>query len=181
MSVTQLQYAAGLNYQIEDISEMHNLIGLLLVSFNGGSEIFYPKFYKIFIDNSEAFKGLSHECSMLLVMEIANLILRYITRATFIDDVPTFSYNGNQFTEKEKSIITYIIGYVFGTMFHRMRFSKLHNTTLYHQQCLSFVMAGKCKDEKLVIPEHKHVELLDRGGLWKVNTDVVAIFSVAES
>lgn len=48
MSVTQLQYAAGLNYQIEDISEMHNLIGLLLVSFNGGSEIFYPKFYKNF-------------------------------------------------------------------------------------------------------------------------------------
>lgn len=142
---------------------------------------FILSFIKIFIDNSEAFKGLSHECSMLLVMEIANLILRYITRATFIDDVPTFSYNGNQFTEKEKSIITYIIGYVFGTMFRRMRFSKLHNTTLYHQQYLSFVMAGKCKDEKLVIPEHKHVELLDRGGLWKVNTDVVAIFSVAES
>ena len=42
-------------------------------------------------------------------------------------------------------------------------------------------MVGKCKDEKLLIPEHKHVELLDGGGLWKVNTDVVAIFSVAES
>ena len=54
---------------------MHNLIGSLLVSFNGGSEIFYPKSYKIFIDNSEAFKWLSHECSMLLVIEIANLIL----------------------------------------------------------------------------------------------------------
>ena len=42
-------------------------------------------------------------------------------------------------------------------------------------------MAAKCKDEKLLIPEHKRVELLDRGGLWKVNTDVIAIFSVAES
>ena len=42
-------------------------------------------------------------------------------------------------------------------------------------------MAAKCIDEKLLIPEHNHIELLDRGGLWKVNTDVVAIFSVAES
>ena len=42
-------------------------------------------------------------------------------------------------------------------------------------------MAGKCKDEKLQIPEHNHVELLDRGDLWKVNTDAVAIFSVGES
>ena len=64
---------------------MHNLIGPLLVSFNGDSEIFYPKFYKFFIDNSEFFKGLSHACIMLLVMEIANLMLGYITGATFID------------------------------------------------------------------------------------------------
>ena len=42
-------------------------------------------------------------------------------------------------------------------------------------------MAGKCKDGKLQIPQHKHIELLDWGGLWKVNTDVVAIFSVAKS
>ena len=115
-------------YQIEDISKMHDLIGSLLVSFNGDSEIFYPKFYKIFIDNSEVFKGLSHKCSMLLVTEITNLILGYITGATFIDDVPTFSYDENQFTQTEKSIITYISGYVFGTMYRRMRFSKLHNT-----------------------------------------------------
>ena len=45
-------------------------------------------------------------------------------------------------------------------------------------------MAGECKDERLLIPEHKHVELLDQGGKYgwkgKVNTDVVSIFSVAE-
>ena len=68
---------------------------------------------------------------MLLVMEIANLILGCITGAKFIDDDPTFSYDENQFTEKKKSIITYISGHVFGTMYRRMRFSKLHNTTLY--------------------------------------------------
>ena len=109
---------------------MHNLIGPLLVSFNGDSEIFYHKFYKILINNSEVFKGLSHECSMLLVMEIPNLILGYITGATFTDDVLTFSYDENQFTDEGKSIITYISGYVFGTTYRRMRFSKMHNTTI---------------------------------------------------
>ena len=71
---------------------------------------------------------------------------------------------------------------MFGTMYRRIRFSKSssHSST-YHQQCLSFLMAGKCLDENLSIPEHKHVETFDRGGLWKVNLDVISIFSVAES
>ena len=31
------------------------------------------------------------------------------------------------------------------------------------------------------LPEHGHVDVLNRGGLWKVNEDVVAIFIVAEA
>ena len=37
------------DYQIQDICKMYNLTEPLLVSFNGGSKIFYPKFYKLFI------------------------------------------------------------------------------------------------------------------------------------
>ena len=51
---------------------------------------------------------------------------------------------------------------------------------LNHQQCLSFVVAGKCVGETISLPEHRHVNVLNRGGLWKVNEDV-AIFSVAEA
>ena len=84
-------------------------------------------------------------------MDIANLILAYITGATFTDDVLTYSYDENQFTGKGKSIITYISGYIFGTIYQRIRFSKLHNTSLYHEQCLSVLMARKCEDKKLLI------------------------------
>ena len=42
-------------------------------------------------------------------------------------------------------------------------------------------MAGKCVGEIIYSPEHRHVIVLDRGGLWKVNEDVIAIFSVAEA
>ena len=42
-------------------------------------------------------------------------------------------------------------------------------------------MAGKCVDETVSLPEHRHVDVLNRGGLWKVNEDVIAIFSFAEA
>ena len=42
-------------------------------------------------------------------------------------------------------------------------------------------MAGKCGGETVSLPEHRHVDVLNRGGLWKVNEDVIAIFSVAEA
>ena len=42
-------------------------------------------------------------------------------------------------------------------------------------------MAGKCVDETVSLPEHRHVDVLHRGGSWKVIADVIAIFSVAEA
>ena len=39
-------------------------------------------------------------------------------------------------------------------------------------------MAGKCSGENLPLPEHKHIEILDRGGLWKVDNNVTLIFKV---
>ena len=41
-------------------------------------------------------------------------------------------------------------------------------------------MGGKCVGETVSLPEHRHVDVLNRGGLWKVNEDVIVIFSVAE-
>ena len=43
------------------------------------------------------------------------------------------------------------------------------NTGLHCQQCLSFLMARKCVGENVVLPEHKHVNIIDRGGLLEVN------------
>ena len=42
-------------------------------------------------------------------------------------------------------------------------------------------MAGKCVGETIFLPEYRHTDVLNRGGLWKVNEDVIAIFSVAEA
>ena len=83
------------------------------------------------------------------------------------------------FSKKDSSIVSYLGGYVFGTFYRRIRFS-LKNTGLYSQQCLSFLIAGKCIGENVTLPEHKYVNILDRGGLWKVNENVTSIFKIAE-
>ena len=41
-------------------------------------------------------------------------------------------------------------------------------------------MAGKCSGENLSLPEHKHMEILDRGGLREVDDNETLIIKVAE-
>ena len=41
-------------------------------------------------------------------------------------------------------------------------------------------MVGKCVLEKLTLPENKHVNIMDGGGLWKVNGNVTSIFKIVE-
>ena len=150
----------------------YNLITPVINSFNGDVEKFYPNFYKVFVDDEDPFRGLDLNCIRLLGFEIANHILAYITGATY----------SNKFSAKENSLIEYLSGYVFGAFYRRIRFSKIaHQDQTYHRQCLSFLVAGKCVGKTISLPEHRHVNVLNRGGLWKVNEDAIAIFSVAEA
>ena len=41
-------------------------------------------------------------------------------------------------------------------------------------------MIGKCQDENQAFTEHTHIYIFYRGGWWKVNKVVVAIFRFAE-
>ena len=41
-------------------------------------------------------------------------------------------------------------------------------------------MTGKCVDENVTLLEHKHVNIMDRGGLWRVNENFTSIFKIAE-
>jgi len=165
---------------MDDYLPAYNLIKNILVSFNGDAEKFYPSIYKAFIKENP-YKNLSTKSSRLLSFEVANHVLAHLTGVTFKDDIITFKCDEKKFNEKERSIIAYLGGYVFGTFYRRIRFSKSSNSSLYHQQCLSFLVAGKCTGETPKLPEHQLVNTHDRGGLWKVNKDVVDIFCIAES
>ena len=113
----------------------------------------------------DPFRGLDVNCSTLLGFQIANHILASITRATYSDDVFHFDCD-TKFYAKEKSLIAYLSGYVFGVFYRQIRFSKtaLQDQT-YHQQCLSFLVAGKCVGETISLSEHRYVDVLNREGL----------------
>ena len=49
------------------------------------------------------------------------------------------------------------------------------------KQCLSFLVADKDVSETVSLSEHWHVDVLNRVDLWKVDEDVIAIFSDAEA
>ena len=143
-----------------------NLITPVINSFNGDVEKFYPSFYKIFVDAEDPFRGLDVNCTRLLGFEIANHILAYITGATYSDDVVHFDCD-TKFSAKEKLLIAHLSGYVFGAFYRQIRFSKIaHQDQTYHQQCLFFLVAVKYIGEIVSLPEHRHVDVLNRGGLW---------------
>ena len=69
------------------------------------------------------------------------------------------------FLQRNISIIWYLSGYVFGTFYKHLRPPKSNSSSYYQQLSLSFLMTGKCSGENLSLPEHKHIEILDGGGL----------------
>ena len=88
----------------------------MINSFNGDVEKFYPKLCKVFGDAEDRFRGLDLNCTHLLGFEIANHILAYITGNTCSDDVVHFDCD-TKFSAKEKSLIAYLKGYVFGAFY----------------------------------------------------------------
>ena len=158
---------------------MYALIRDVIAAFNGDLNKFYPKFYQAFADAEASFKGLCRNSSLLLGFELANHVLAYLSGCSFKDDVLTFKHETTQFSDKEKSIITYLSGYVVGTLYRRIRFAK--KQYLYHQHYLSLLLACKCTSTETDVRNQKLVSIKNRGGLWKVNSDTSAIFSAAES
>ena len=165
---------------VDDILQAYNLMVPIIKSFNGDPEKFYPQSYKAFSSTENLYKNLSGNGSVLLSFEVANHVLEQLTGANIQEDVLTYDIEeAENFLEKDLSLISYLGGYVFGTFYRRIRCST-KNTGLYSQQCLSFLMAGKRVGENVTLPEHEHVNIMDRGGLWKVNENFTSIFKIAE-
>ena len=118
-----------------------NLIRPVFKSFNRDVGKFFPNFFqsffrKVFMDVEDPFRELDLNWTRLLGFEIANHVLAYITGATYDDDVVHYDCD-TKFFGKEKILIAYLSGYVFGEFYRRIHFSKTHQDQTYHQQCHS--------------------------------------------
>ena len=167
----------------ECIKNVHKLISNVVLSFKGDAEKFYSAFYKCISDAENPFGGsLNKHASLLLGFELANHVLGYLSEGPLEkDSVVQFKYSLADLSDKEKSIVFYLAGYVFSIFSRRLRFTKKNNqNTEIVQEYLAILAAGKLGDEKQELPEHKLVNTKNMGGLWKVTVEVFEIFCIAE-
>ena len=158
----------------------YKLILPVVNSFSGDTENVYPRIYKLY-SQAENYRNLSHDCSLILCFDVVNQILAHLTGTKTHSDILVYENSDiSTLTEKDITIISYLSEYVFGTFYKWLRSTKSNTSRYYQQQCLTFVMARKCCGENLPLPEHKHIKILHRRELWKVDNNVTLISKVAE-
>ena len=105
---------------------VHKVISNVVLSFKGDAEKFYPAFYKCISDAENPFGGcLNKHASLLLGFELANHVLGYLSGGSLEkDSVVQFKHSSAGLSDKEKSIVFYLAGYVFSAFARRLRFTK---------------------------------------------------------
>ena len=112
--------------------------------------------------------------SALLQMELTNQILLHIR--TEFDVQPTNKEMGvkEELTKNEIYALQYLAGYIFHKFYKKFK-QQLKNNEIYMQYC-SILSAGKVyQDEEQILVNAKN-----RGGLWKVDSDVQNMFLLIE-
>ena len=109
----------------ECIKNVHKLISNVVLSFKGDAEKFYPAFYKCISDAENPFGGsLNKHASLLLGFELESHALGCLSGGSLQkDSVVQFKYSSAGLTNKEKSIVFYLAGYVFSKFSRRLRFT----------------------------------------------------------
>eukprot|EP00794_Sanderia_malayensis_P013194 gene13194-14543_t len=149
-------------FTAQDAQDSFKFIEGCITHFNGDAEKFYPKMYKCMSQNI-VFKDLSKNASLVLGLEVSNHVLAHL------NDSSCFQNPGELDTTAET------------TLYKRIRASKKWNT-LGSQQCLVILMAGKSEGEIVSMQERETlINAKNRGGLWKVKSEVQDIFLSVES
>lgn len=168
-----------INYQVtlDDANFTYQYVRDVIKKFKGNAEKFYPSFYKCVSSDDIVFKNLSRRSSVILGFEVANHVLAHLTDSAAKENTVDFS-SQISFSDKERNIIQYLCGYVFGTFYRRIRRSKSCQS-IFGIQCLDLLLAGK-SSENLSDDKSVLVHAKDRGGLWIVTPEVYEIFSLVE-
>ena len=168
---------------MDDVLPVYTLVRPVVTEFiSGKTENFLTKFYKVVRMNSKEpspFK-MSKNSNLLFGYDLANFVKVHLESSTSDKAEKSVKSINQTLSAKENDIICYLSGYVFGTLYRRIRLSSNCSTNIYHKHCLSILLAGKIEDTDTTEEHHKLVNIRDRGGLWKARTDVCKLFTVVE-
>ena len=171
------------NYSLDinDVLHTFSLIKTNILQYNGNQDKFLPRFYKVVSEEIEIFKNLSRNCCLLLGFEVANLILAHLNGALQMEATGSIADVRTKFSDKERGVIAYLSGHVFGEIYKRIRKSKKWEN-LKHQQYLSLLDAGKASEQMIASnSDYNFTTTKNRGGLWLVNPTVISMFLSAEA
>ena len=105
---------------VDDAASSYRYVRDVIGSFKGNAEKFYPEFYKCVSSEEIVSKNLSQKGSVILGFEMANHVLAHLTGATVNEGNVAFSCPVS-FSSRDVNIIQYLTGYVFGTVYWRIR------------------------------------------------------------
>ena len=137
--------------------------------FNGNAEKFYAAFYGLLVENLLPIK-FDITITNILMSEVANHIFIYLS------DININTNKGPaevilSITEKETKCLQYISGYIVHKLHNKFRFSKSCSND-YNRQCVAILQACKIESDDA----QTLVNARDRGGLWRVNKNMQALF-----
>ena len=160
----------------DESSLIWNQLKDIFEKFSGNAEKFFTSFYGFLQPGKPVlFAQISRYQSTLLSTEVAN---QFLALANAEDTTQPISRSDINFSEKDIASLEYLAGYCFRTVYARLRNSSKHRS-VHSQQSMSVLQAGKCNSDA-EMPVQRLVDVRDRGGLWKVDERVQAIFRVSE-
>ena len=113
------------------------------------------------------FRNLDSRSSKFLGCEVANSVLSHLNGTNKHENL---SVELKEFDDKERSILKYISGYMFKTLYCRLRKSSRHQTDINISH-MNIFLAGKA-DYESSSDGDKFINAKNRGGLWKVTPGV---------
>ena len=66
-------------YHLDDANFSYKFVRKVIENFNGNGEKFYPQFYDCVSGDEIVFRGLNKSCSVILGLEVANVVLAHLT------------------------------------------------------------------------------------------------------
>ena len=140
----------------------------IFVSFKGDSEFLYRKFHEFSFSENVISNILGKRLGALLLTEFCTNCINFLSNSDAVtSEVKTF-------TEREIGGLQYLAGHVFHKFFCKLRWGK--KQVAFKQHKLNILTAAKASDD---VPQPL-IDKLNRGGLWKMNSDVIEIFKFTE-
>lgn len=129
------------------------------------------------LNATEYFPNLSSQLAVLLATRVTDNIVSFSKLNESNSTPAEANVTKKDLTEKEKAALQYLGGYVLFALNKCIQQSKKRKTAS-REQLLSILQAGKQTD--ISNTDQRLVDSVNRGGLWKINSVVERIFTIAE-